>query len=102
MLSGEKDSFWTMLEENMRYVLIRFYSSLPDYMCVNRTSTFLGHVPWLAVILARLPAVVAPLKALLTHCETLVRLRIARGSLKHDLFHYLVSLSSPPRASFGM
>ena len=102
MLNGEKDGFWSMLENNMRYVLLRFYGSPPGYIRVTRTSTFLGHVPWLAVILARLPAVVAPLKALLTHCETLVRLHIARGSIKHDLFHYLVSLSSPERASFGM
>ena len=90
-----------MLEDNMRYVLLRFYSSLSDYIHATRTSTFLGHVPWLAVILARLPAVVAPLKALLTRCETLVRLRITRGSLKHDLFHYLVSLPVLSHGSFG-
>ena len=47
-------------------------------------------MPWLAVLLGHIPAAVAPLKVLISKCETLVRLRIEHGSSTPDLFHYLV------------
>ena len=62
----------------------------------SRVGTFLAHVPWLGVYLSHIPLAVRPLEILIQHCRGLTEQRIKRGSMRRDLFHYLVRPFSIP------
>ncbi|KAH9925355.1 cytochrome P450 [Epithele typhae] len=80
LLSGQgKDNFWAILDGNMRM------------------ATVFGHLPWLGILLGYVPAVVAPVTALIDRCAEFARARVKRGSSKPDLFHYLSGEDDPSR-----
>ncbi|KAI0641322.1 high nitrogen upregulated cytochrome P450 monooxygenase 2 [Trametes meyenii] len=74
---GDTNNFWRLLD-----------NGLPP-------GTFLSHVPWLAPYLARVPFISADIKKVIAYCNDLTTKRIARGSEKKDLFHYLSNEDQP-------
>ena len=95
LLSGDGDTngFWRLLE-----------AGLPDVPGTSTSrrlhvahfsvsvGTFLSHVPWLALYLARIPGTTRPVQRVLAHSEDLTKKRLQNGSCHKDLFHYLVCL----------
>ncbi|KAI0331729.1 high nitrogen upregulated cytochrome P450 monooxygenase 2 [Cubamyces sp. BRFM 1775] len=68
---GNTNGFWRLLE-----------AGLP-------IGTFLSHVPWLALYLARIPGATLSVQRVLAHSEDLTKKRLQNGSRHKDLFHYL-------------
>ncbi|TBU38266.1 high nitrogen upregulated cytochrome P450 monooxygenase 2 [Dichomitus squalens] len=76
---GDDANVWKVLDEGMV------------------AGTFLGHVPWLGVYLSHIPAAVAPLHTLISHCKALTSKRIQNVSSRRDLFHYLNNEDLPEK-----
>lgn len=60
-------------------------------MAVFRIMAIIGHVPWAAAILQRLPLISQRINALRTMGVSNASRRIKTGSSVRDLWHYLVS-----------
>ena len=98
MLDGEKNDFWEMFDDVVRSVTSpcsrRCSSDMRADLQRCSISTFLGHVPWLGIYLGYIPSFSANIRAFIDYCAQQVQRRIKHGSVKKDLFHYLVSLTA--------
>ena len=59
-------------------------------MTLDRFSTFFGHVPWLGILVARLPGLGSLLHALMAFAYKRTDERLRRGSKSRDIFYYIV------------
>ena len=57
---------------------------------MHSVGSALSHVPYVGIWIGLVPAVAAPLKALIKYGEACVARRLSQGSKTHDLFHFLV------------
>ena len=56
---------------------------------------FLSHIPWIGDYLGSFPPIAGRVYRVVTYCEGLTKKRLERGSIKKDLYHYLVCISHP-------
>ena len=86
---GDPNGLWHTMESSQRcdckawkFLNIDFFHS--------RESVFMSHVPWLGPYAFSVPGVANNLKLFRAHAQNWAKSRIKDGSIRKDLFYYLV------------